>query len=207
MQEERVVEGQIESKEIKDLKEEEETNDADSGRGDSSVSSDMKEEETPDHLQAGVEFTFRVTVLQAMGISTEYADIFCQFKLVDQLSFTDFTIWGRHSLERFLLQLFTSTWRSLFYWTRQEYRQRKPARILSRTKCNLTFQLSSQKLFQWFQFIEFEFFFCRSQLQSQNLSWSIWRHNQLYLKSLVITSNIHYTKMQSWTSKLCFITT
>lgn len=87
-----MVEGQIESKEIKDLKEEEETNDADSGRGDSSVSSDMKEEETPDHLQAGVEFTFRVTVLQAMGISTEYADIFCQFKLVDQLFFTDFTI-------------------------------------------------------------------------------------------------------------------
>lgn len=56
--------------------------DADSGRGDSSVSSDLKEEELPDHLQVGKEFTFRVTVLQAVGISTEYADIFCQFKWV-----------------------------------------------------------------------------------------------------------------------------
>jgi hypothetical protein len=54
--------------------------DADSGRGDSSVSSDMKEEDLPEHLQVGNEFTFRVTVLQAVGISTEYADIFCQFK-------------------------------------------------------------------------------------------------------------------------------
>lgn len=54
--------------------------DADSGRGDSSVSSDAKEEEIPDHLLLGREFTFRVTVLQAVGVSTEYADIFCQFK-------------------------------------------------------------------------------------------------------------------------------
>ena len=79
LQEERVVEGQTE---IKDMKDEEEVGDGDSGRGDSSVSSDMKEDDLPDHLQPGVEFTFRVTVLQAMGISTEYADIFCQFKLV-----------------------------------------------------------------------------------------------------------------------------
>lgn len=54
--------------------------DADSGRGDSSVSSDVKEEELPEHLQVGKEFKFRVTVLQAVDISTEYADIFCQFK-------------------------------------------------------------------------------------------------------------------------------
>lgn len=54
--------------------------DADSGRGDSSVASDTKEEDLPEHLQVGNEFTFRVTVLQAVGISTEYADIFCQFK-------------------------------------------------------------------------------------------------------------------------------
>lgn len=54
--------------------------DADSGRGDSSVSSDLKEDEIPDHLAISKEFTFRVTVLQAVGISTEYADIFCQFK-------------------------------------------------------------------------------------------------------------------------------
>lgn len=52
----------------------------DSGRGDSSVSSDVKEEDIPDHLALNKEFTFRVTVLQAVGISTEYADIFCQFK-------------------------------------------------------------------------------------------------------------------------------
>lgn len=54
--------------------------DADSGRGDSSVCSDLKEDEIPDHLALGKEFTFRVTVLQAVGISTEYADVFCQFK-------------------------------------------------------------------------------------------------------------------------------
>ncbi|CAG9774040.1 unnamed protein product [Ceutorhynchus assimilis] len=56
--------------------------DADSGRGDSSVSSDLKEEEIPEHLMIGKEFTFRVTVLQAVGISTEYADIFCQFNFL-----------------------------------------------------------------------------------------------------------------------------
>lgn len=82
LQEERVVEGQTEVKDCKDVKDDEEVGDADSGRGDSSVSSDMKEEEMPEHLQPGVEFTFRVTVLQAMGISTEYADIFCQFNFL-----------------------------------------------------------------------------------------------------------------------------
>lgn len=65
--------------------------DADSGRGDSSVSSDVKEEEIPEHLTLNKEFTFRVTVLQAVGISTEYADIFCQFKYVDKsLNFDGF---------------------------------------------------------------------------------------------------------------------
>lgn len=54
--------------------------DADSGRGDSSVASELKEEDLPDHLTPGRDFTFRVTVLQAQGISTEYADVFCQFK-------------------------------------------------------------------------------------------------------------------------------
>lgn len=33
-----------------------------------------------EHLKIGSTFTFRVTVLQASGISTEYSDIFCQFK-------------------------------------------------------------------------------------------------------------------------------
>ncbi|XP_044758313.1 kinesin-like protein unc-104 isoform X2 [Coccinella septempunctata] len=56
--------------------------DADSGRGDSSVSSDVKEDEIPEHLSVGKEFTFRVTVLQAVGISAEYADIFCQFNFL-----------------------------------------------------------------------------------------------------------------------------
>lgn len=66
-----------------DGKDEEEVGDADSGRGDSSVSSDnAKEEELPEHLEPGIEFTFRVTVLQAMGISAEYADIFCQFNFL-----------------------------------------------------------------------------------------------------------------------------
>ncbi|XP_025602688.2 kinesin-like protein unc-104 isoform X7 [Athalia rosae] len=82
LQEERMVEGQTEVKECKEGKDDEEVGDADSGRGDSSVSSDMKEDELPEHLQPGVEFTFRVTVLQAMGISTEYADIFCQFNFL-----------------------------------------------------------------------------------------------------------------------------
>lgn len=81
LHEERVVEGHNEINQ-KDMKDEDDLGDADSGRGDSSVSSDMKEEELPDHLQPGAEFTFRVTVLQAMGISTEYADIFCQFNFL-----------------------------------------------------------------------------------------------------------------------------
>ncbi|XP_043264448.1 kinesin-like protein unc-104 isoform X3 [Colletes gigas] len=79
LHEERVVEGHNEQKDVKD---EDDIGDADSGRGDSSVSSDMKEEDLPDHLQPGSEFIFRVTVLQAMGISTEYADIFCQFNFL-----------------------------------------------------------------------------------------------------------------------------
>ncbi|XP_014215863.1 kinesin-like protein unc-104 isoform X3 [Copidosoma floridanum] len=83
--EERVIEGHSENKEVKsekEGKEDEEVGDTDSGRGDSSVASDTKEEEAPEHLQPGVEFTFRVTVLQAVGIATEYADIFCQFNFL-----------------------------------------------------------------------------------------------------------------------------
>ncbi|XP_026475169.1 kinesin-like protein unc-104 [Ctenocephalides felis] len=57
--------------------------DADSGRGDSSVSSEVREEDPiGEHLTVGKEFTFRVTVLQATGISPEYADIFCQFNFL-----------------------------------------------------------------------------------------------------------------------------
>ncbi|KAK6629952.1 hypothetical protein RUM43_003773 [Polyplax serrata] len=56
--------------------------DTDSGKGDSSVGSDIKEDEIPDHMKIGSEFTFRVTVLQAVGIPTDYADIFCQFNFL-----------------------------------------------------------------------------------------------------------------------------
>lgn len=78
--EERIVEGQnnIDPIKLDELIE----CDADSGRGDSSVSSDLKEEEIPEHLLIGKEFTFRVTVLQAVGISQEYADVFCQFNFL-----------------------------------------------------------------------------------------------------------------------------
>lgn len=41
-----------------------------------------KECDHPDHLHIGKEFTFRVTVLQAINISKEYADIFCQFNFL-----------------------------------------------------------------------------------------------------------------------------
>lgn len=74
--EERFIEGQ-ECK-LEELEQE----DTDSGRGDSSVASELHDsnEESGEHLQIGKEFTFRVTVLQATGIAAEYADIFCQFK-------------------------------------------------------------------------------------------------------------------------------
>lgn len=44
------------------------------------MSSDIKDEELPSHLLLNKDFTFRVTLLQAVGIPNEYADIFCQFK-------------------------------------------------------------------------------------------------------------------------------
>ncbi|XP_077462837.1 kinesin-like protein KIF1A isoform X7 [Stigmatopora argus] len=39
-------------------------------------------QETAEHLQMGNVFTFRVTVLQALDISAEYADVFCQFNFI-----------------------------------------------------------------------------------------------------------------------------
>ncbi|CAG9788601.1 unnamed protein product [Diatraea saccharalis] len=56
--------------------------DADSGRGDSSLASELKDEELPEHLTLGREFTFRVTVLQAHAVATDYADVFCQFNFL-----------------------------------------------------------------------------------------------------------------------------
>jgi len=44
------------------------------------MSSDIKDEELPSHLLISKDFTFRVTLLQAVGVPDEYADIFCQFK-------------------------------------------------------------------------------------------------------------------------------
>ncbi|GJQ82255.1 kinesin-3B [Trypoxylus dichotomus] len=76
--EEPIVEGHIDPIKLDELIE----CDADSGRGDSSMSSDIKEDDIPDHLALCKEFTFRVTVLQVVGISTEYADIFCQFNFL-----------------------------------------------------------------------------------------------------------------------------
>ncbi|XP_055916350.1 kinesin-like protein unc-104 isoform X2 [Eupeodes corollae] len=77
--EEQYIEGRLDTK-IEEL----EIEDADSGRGDSSVASECQEatDELAAHLQVGKEFTFRVTVLQATGISAEYADIFCQFNFL-----------------------------------------------------------------------------------------------------------------------------
>ncbi|XP_050522643.1 kinesin-like protein unc-104 isoform X5 [Daktulosphaira vitifoliae] len=64
------------------FKDEENEGDNDSGHGDSSVSSDIKDEELPSHLIINKEFTFRVTLLQAVGVPSEYADIFCQFNFL-----------------------------------------------------------------------------------------------------------------------------
>ncbi|KAK9506627.1 hypothetical protein O3M35_008523 [Rhynocoris fuscipes] len=71
---ERVVEGQIDKGGEADVE------DADSGKGESCHDAD--EEEPPQHLVLGSDFTFRVTVLQAVGIPTEYSDIFCQFNFL-----------------------------------------------------------------------------------------------------------------------------
>ncbi|KAK8750322.1 hypothetical protein OTU49_014780 [Cherax quadricarinatus] len=81
-EEERIVEGQVGSGDI--IKLEDEVCEVDSGRGDSSISSceSGKDDDLPSHLRIGQEFTFRVTVLQAFDVSTEYADIFCQFNFL-----------------------------------------------------------------------------------------------------------------------------
>ena len=41
---------------------------------------DINEAELPPHLKIGSEFTFRVSIAQAAGLSADYADVFCQFK-------------------------------------------------------------------------------------------------------------------------------
>ncbi|XP_024082078.1 kinesin-like protein unc-104 isoform X12 [Cimex lectularius] len=76
---ERVVEGQIDKPE--DFIEGD-VEDGDSGKGESCVDVDEKEDDPPQHLNIGVDFTFKVTVLQAVGIPAEYSDIFCQFNFL-----------------------------------------------------------------------------------------------------------------------------
>ncbi|XP_063876527.1 kinesin-like protein unc-104 isoform X4 [Scylla paramamosain] len=81
-EEERIVEGQVGPGDT--IKLEDEVCEVDSGRGDSSASScdSGKYDDLPPHLRLGQELTFRVTVLQAFDVSTEYADIFCQFNFL-----------------------------------------------------------------------------------------------------------------------------
>nr|XP_034337468.1 kinesin-like protein unc-104 isoform X9 [Crassostrea gigas] len=43
---------------------------------------DIDEKELPSHLKVDSQFQFRVTILEASGIASEYADIFCQFNFL-----------------------------------------------------------------------------------------------------------------------------
>jgi kinesin family protein 1 len=43
---------------------------------------DINEAELPPHLKIGSEFTFRVSIAQAAGLSADYADVFCQFNFL-----------------------------------------------------------------------------------------------------------------------------
>ncbi|XP_059085129.1 kinesin-like protein unc-104 isoform X3 [Tigriopus californicus] len=66
----------------KKFNEKEQEKDVDSTHGE-----DEKQEtfdDLPDHLKIGQEFTMRVTVLQAYGISPEYSDIFTQFNFINR---------------------------------------------------------------------------------------------------------------------------
>ena len=49
-------------------------------KGDVEKRSSINAADLPTHLRIGSTFVFRVTVQQAFNISTEYTDIFCQFK-------------------------------------------------------------------------------------------------------------------------------
>lgn len=71
---ERVVEGQMDKSD--------DTEDGDSGKGESCGDLEDREEDPPSHLPLNSDFTFRVTVLQAVGIPSEYSDIFCQFNFL-----------------------------------------------------------------------------------------------------------------------------
>ncbi|XP_041378535.1 kinesin-like protein unc-104 isoform X3 [Gigantopelta aegis] len=79
----RIVEGEGQAPENTDNKIEDQVSYEDSQK---MLSNDTFPEidtnELPEHLQLGSTFQFRVTVLQASGISPDYADIFCQFNFL-----------------------------------------------------------------------------------------------------------------------------
>ena len=64
---------------------------ADSSESEPSLSNDQQEEKEtdkgnkdscPEHLTVGRDFTFRITILHALNIPSEFSDVFCQFHFV-----------------------------------------------------------------------------------------------------------------------------
>ncbi|XP_022255004.1 kinesin-like protein unc-104 isoform X4 [Limulus polyphemus] len=85
LSEERIVEGEGQGPEIVRVDGEGEMSPENKIKHDDDVKTpetQLNDENLPDHLQLGKQFIFRVTVLQAIGISREYADIFCQFNFL-----------------------------------------------------------------------------------------------------------------------------
>ncbi|CAH1774965.1 unnamed protein product [Owenia fusiformis] len=78
----RVVEGESRDDPEAEAKAEEDKTDTEKGKLGTCEIPDINETDLPNHLKLGEQFTFRVTVLQASGISPEYADIFCQFNFL-----------------------------------------------------------------------------------------------------------------------------
>ncbi|XP_035212059.1 kinesin-like protein unc-104 isoform X4 [Stegodyphus dumicola] len=79
---ERIVEGQGPTPENSDIYCDEDNNKHTDEKCNLLSENEGKDCDHPDHLHLGQEFTFRVTVLQAINISKEYADIFCQFNFL-----------------------------------------------------------------------------------------------------------------------------
>ncbi|XP_022101823.1 kinesin-like protein KIF1A isoform X4 [Acanthaster planci] len=76
----RIVEGQRENSDL-DIIEKQDIEAMSTTESMTSISTSLDVPEN-DSLKLGLTFTFRVTVLQASGISSEYSDIFCQFNLL-----------------------------------------------------------------------------------------------------------------------------
>jgi hypothetical protein len=68
----------------------------------SDVILDVDENDLPEHLRIGSQLTFRVTVLQASGISSDYSDVFCQFKSV--IFAVQQVTWYRHEVVMFAVK-------------------------------------------------------------------------------------------------------